>query len=300
MGNRSLADKARAAADRLDPDAAAERHRLAAQRRRVTLRPTDDSMVRLCADLELADGVLVEETLRRDVEQVVASGKAAGRTAGQVAADLLVERVTGRSPATAAPVQLNLVLSDQTLLVGGDEPAVVPGHGTVPAQVARRLVAGAIDVGQAWVRRLYATPTGRLVAMSSNQRFAPPGLAAFLRIRDHGRCRTPWCDAPIRHVDHVEEHESGGATSEANTQGACVSCNHAKQAPMWRHTPTRTASGVHQVDIETPTGHRYESIAPPPPRAAEPAPAMRPTGPPAVLHVYHPGAPHVQLEWRAA
>ncbi len=53
-----------------------------------------------------------------------------------------------------------------------------------------------------WVHRLYTAPgTGELVAMDSKARFFPPGLRRFIQVRDDA-CRTPYCDAPIRHDDH--------------------------------------------------------------------------------------------------
>jgi hypothetical protein len=59
-----------------------------------------------------------------------------GRSRGQVMADTLVERVTGRPSDVAEPVAVNLVLSDETLLAGHNWPAVVEGYGPIPAAVA--------------------------------------------------------------------------------------------------------------------------------------------------------------------
>ncbi len=85
-----------------------------------------------------------------------------------------------------------------------------------------------------WVRRLFTHPDdGTLVAMDSERRLFDGGLRRFLLARD-GTCRTPWCDAPVRHVDHVVDHAAGGPTTAANGQGLCVRCNHAKQAAGWR------------------------------------------------------------------
>ena len=74
-------------------------------------------------------------------------------------------------------------------------------------------MANALGQGdEVWLRRLYASPTtGELVAMDSRARLFPAGLARFIRLRDQV-CRTPWCDAPIRHIDHVVPHVAGGPT----------------------------------------------------------------------------------------
>ncbi len=109
----------------------------------------------------------------------------------------------------------------------------------------------------------------------------------------------PFCDAPIRHIDHITPRSEGGQTSAANGQGLCERCNHAKQAPGWTQKtphdrgdggsplsaityppdtadvagsqgdvvtaadPTRRirtlADPTHHVHITTPTGHHYRS-----------------------------------------
>ena len=74
------------------------------------------------------------------------------------------------------------------------------------------LVSGAVSDkrSRAMLRRLYAHPTsGALVAMESRARLFPRGLAAFIGLRDQ-RCRTPYCDAPIRHRDHARPWAGSG------------------------------------------------------------------------------------------
>jgi hypothetical protein len=173
-------------------------------------------------------------------------------------ADLLVERVTGQTRADAVPVAVNLIISDEALLAGGHEPAWLLGYGPVPAETARDLTAQAVDDAVATLRRLYADPAGGLVAMESQARFFPKGIALFLDLRDRS-CRTPYCDAPIRHHDHIEDHASGGPTTDINGQGTCEHCNLAKTDPDWT---SAVAEATHTVEITTPTGHRYRSRAP--------------------------------------
>ena len=94
--------------------------------------------------------------------------------------------------------------------------------------------------------------------MDSRARLFPAGLARFIRLRDQ-ICRTPWCDAPIRHIDHVVPHGADGPTSGPNGQGLCEACNHAKQALGWR------ARGGLDGSAETtfPTGHSHRTRPPP-------------------------------------
>src|SRR5690606_15094902 len=117
----------------------------------------------------------------------------------------------------------------------------------------------------AWVRRLYADPGGNLIGMDSRSRLFPRGLASLLRVRDQGLCRTPWCDAPVAHLDHVTPHAQGGTTMASNGQGLCAGCNYTKQADGWtQHVDP--AAGGHSVTTTVPTGHTYTSIAPAAPR----------------------------------
>lgn len=123
-----------------------------------------------------------------------------------------------------------------------------------------------------WIRRLFTGPTAsgstQLVGMDSRRRLFPAGLRRFVIARDQV-CRTPWCDAPIREVDHPQRWADGGNTTQLNSQGLCTACNQTKQAPGWNATPTTSRTG-HQVDTTTPTGHTYRSLAPPPPGTKPP------------------------------
>jgi hypothetical protein len=98
--------------------------------------------------------------------------------------------------------------------------------------------------------------------MDSKARLFPERLRRFLQARDD-TCRTPYCDAPIRHHDHIIPWHQDGPTSTSNGQGLCEACNHVKELPGWA---ARVAPGPrHTVEVTTPTGHSYRSTAPPPP-----------------------------------
>ena len=271
-GDRRLVAAARARAYELDPHAALKRSRKAEGERYVSLRPAPDTMTYLTALLPVAQGVAAYAALTRAADQARASGD--DRSRGQVMADTLVASVLTRSaepaPVPAVPVAVNLTVSDATLLGGGHQPGWVAGYGPVPAGFARELVATAIADAQATLRRLYTTSTGALVAMDSRARAFPAGLRLFIDLRDQS-CRTPWCDAPIRHRDHVVPDHAGGPTGATNGQGLCEACNQAKEAPGFTAT---TVGGT--VVTTTPTGHQVRSRAPDlppgdPPVTPEPA-----------------------------
>ncbi len=214
-------------------------------------------MSQLSALLPVKTGVAVFATLSKAADEAIAAGDP--RTKGQIMADTLVGRILCPSPEAGNEpgVMINLVITDQTLFAGGNEPGWVDGYGPIPADLAHELATS----DPAWLRRLYTAPTtGELVAMDSTARIFPTRLAQFLRLRDQ-RCRTPWCDAPIRHADHIEAADDGGPTTGANGQGLCEACNYNKQAPGWHAKPR--PGPQHTVETTTPTGHTYQSTAPP-------------------------------------
>lgn len=291
LGDRQVEGRAKALACRLDAAAMAKRAGRAHSERRVSLRPAPDTMTQLTALLPVAQGVAVMAALERAAGAARAEVDERGR--GQVMADTLVERVTGQATAFAVPVEVQLVMP----AAGGPEPALLGGH-VLPAQTARDLVSDAMHEGaRVTMRRVLATADGadleRISARreplphhrgvrppdhpdhpdqpsapdrpgtdlsTSGRRFTGPARR-FILLRDQ-TCRTPWCDAPIRHIDHAIASRADGATTIANGQGLCEACNYAKEAPGWRARTVRAGPG-HTVRTTTPTGHSYDSTAPP-------------------------------------
>jgi hypothetical protein len=98
--------------------------------------------------------------------------------------------------------------------------------------------------------------------MDSHSRCFTANQRRFLLLRDQ-TCRTPWCDAPIRHADHVIPVEDGGPTTVDNGQGLCEACNYTKTAPGWQQ---QTDPATDDIITTTPTGHTYRSSPPGPPR----------------------------------
>ncbi|MBG6095734.1 HNH endonuclease [Nocardioides luteus] len=263
MGLRQLENAAKELAITLDQASVVARAANAAKDRRVSLRPAPDTMTWLGALLPVKDSVAVFAAL----DQAANAARAAGdeRTRGQVMADTLVDRITGRSTAEAKPrIEVKIVMTADALTNTSDQPAMVEGYGPVPATWAREELADA----EVFVRRLFTDPAGQLVAMESRPRKAPDGLAEFITTRDAGICRTVGCDAPIRNIDHVERHADGGETSAQNLQGLCERCNQAKEAIGWQARPGPDGS----IITVTPTGHTY--VSPPPETWAQDPPPL--------------------------
>lgn len=240
------------------------RHRRARADRRVTSRRLDDGTGQLVATLPLEDLAAVRSAL----DAAAASARSAGddRTGGQVRADTLVARLTGRDPVTdATPVRVELVIGVESLVGDGTEPGLVLGEGFLPAALCTDLVRRASAAAKASLRRLFASPTDRaLVAMESTSRRFDGALAELLELRDQGICRTPWCDAAVRHHDHVVPAARGGATSAANGQGLCERCNYLKESPGWSSwTSHPPGSELHEVRTATEHLRFTRSTAPP-------------------------------------
>ena len=303
MGDRQVEARAKALACQLDAAAMAKRAARAHSERRVSLRPAPDTMTHLTALLPVAQGVAVFAALEQAAGSARAEGDERGR--GQVMADTLVERVTGQATAAAVPIEVQLVMpadavERQQAYDTSDEPALLAGH-VLPAQAARDLLSSSHAEGaRLTMRRVLTTDDGTALAGVEAQREAlsgseirtPPvwsdigvapssrrftgALRRFILLRDQ-TCRTPWCDAPIRHVDHAIASRADGPTAAANGQRLCEACNYAKEAPGWRARTVR-AGPRHTVRTTTTTGHTYDSTAPPLLPSRVRAPARSTTG----------------------
>ena len=266
-GDKAIIAAAKAAAYRRDPRSVTQRAAHAANERHVGLRPAPDTMTYLTALLPVAQGVAAYKALTQAAGTARSEGDT--RSKGQVMADTLVERLTG-TPSGYTGIDLHIVMTDRTLLQGDSEPARLAGYGVVPAEWARQLLTTQAEDHNPqdrefniWLRRLYTAPgTGELLATDSRARFFPPGMRRFIETRDH-LCRTPYCDAPIRHYDHIIPWAQGGDTTLTNGAGLCEHCNHTKENLGWSAKPE--PGKRHTLRVTTPTGHSYHSTAPPPP-----------------------------------
>ena len=171
--------------------------------------------------------------LRRHTDAVVAAGDT--RTRGQIMADTLVERVTGQARAADVNVEVGIVLPVDALTRPrcgrgrrGHRATARSRPGSPDGLLAdtrgQPLVAAAVHRTH---RRSWSAPTPAAAAFDGV-------LAHLIRVRDGGRCRDPFCDAPIRHLDHIRPHRAGGPTSLANGRGVCARGNYVREMPGWR------------------------------------------------------------------
>src|SRR5690625_4370590 len=252
VGVRRLANETRALAQELDQRAAVEHLERRVEERAVSVRPAPGNMAYLTALLPMPQAVAAFANLKKSAQSILATGESEGRAEGQIAADLLVERLTGQESATAVPTEIHLIMQASSLLEPGEEPAWFPGVGPIPAQTARDFVTE--DQAAVFVRRLYTRPEdGQLVRMDSRRREFSGLLRRMVVIRDDV-CRSPWCEAPIKHADHADSFANGGETGWNNSSGLCAACNYAKELAGWGHKATPDG-----LEVVTPTGHHYRS-----------------------------------------
>lgn len=272
LGDHKLREVLRRIVYRLDEEAVLRRRKRAHGERRVTSRRLSDGMASVSAVVSDTDAAAIMHNLREavDVARAVESRHPTGdeRTRGQRIADEFVDRLTNTLQGHRSPVDVKLVISGESLLGGDAEPAHLVGWGLIPAAVARAMIEASPEA-RTTIQRLYRSPDdGSLVAMEKGSGGFPPELRDLIVIRDGGTCRTPYCDAPIRHADHARPRRTGGRTSSANGQGLCEACNYLKESPGWRHRVVSEAFETHTVEVTTPTGHTYFSQAPPLPGPA--------------------------------
>lgn len=299
--HRALVAAAKAKVYALDPYSVTKRGRKTKSDRRVSMRPAPDVMAIVSGYLPVADGVACYKALDQGAKSLKAQGDE--RSLDQLRADLFAERLTGRAPADGQDVEVGLVITDKALLGLDETPARLEGYGPIPAPMARDLVhpdgtsavpssdlpdeADTTAVSNTdlrdhsgpdmpdsaeeqarreaviWVRRLYADPeSGVLINQDDRRRSFTGSLRRFIVARDQV-CRTPWCDAPVRHADHVVPFARGGRTNRVNADGLCEACNYGKEADGLSHEVVDLADGTHTVKITTQTGHTYYSKPPP-------------------------------------
>ena len=243
------------------------RGRTARKDRRVTLRPAPDTMSVLSGLLPVEQGVACIAALRKHADSLIATGAAGDRTRDQVITDTLVERVTGQAHAHDVNVELEIVIPIDALTDPDSDTAAsgeLVGYGPLPADIVHEILN--TTGGKKWWRRLFAHPkSGCIVGGESRQRFFDGLLAKLIDLRDHGRCREPYCGAPSRHHDHVQPARDDGPTSFGGGRATCVRSNQVKEMPGWRHDVIHDGLGdqPHTVQTTTPTGHTYTSRAGP-------------------------------------
>ena len=267
LAAKRAAGLARRLAYAADPAGSLKRARTARTDRRVSLRPLPDTMAGLHAFLPVEQGVACWAALK------AAGGRApraAGdpRSRGQIAADTLVERLTGHTTATDVQVEVNLLVPVENLLdPERQDPVEIAGFGSIPAGIADEIIGR--TQGRRWWRRLFTAPArdsdGRIIVGGDPRARRFTGwLAKLITLRDQC-CREPFCTAPIRHIDHIVPVRDGGCTCFEEGRGVCEHHNYLHEMPGYHIHRVSEPGQRHTTITTTPTGHHYLSRAPDPP-----------------------------------
>ncbi len=174
-------------------------------------------------------------------------GAATGIGDGAAAAGGLVE-----IPSPAARVLVTVPVF--SLLGLTDEPAVLDGHGPVPASMARQLVA---DGAASFYRVLVDPRDGAPLEIGRKNYRIPAAMRRWLRLRD-GKCPFPGCSNTSldNEADHLLAWHRGGTTGIRNLGQPCPKHHRMKHGSGWEPAP---ASKDRPPGWISPFGRRYNS-----------------------------------------
>jgi hypothetical protein len=266
MSLKSAAACVRKYAYQADPEGYADRGRTERKHRRVGLRPAPDTMAVLSGYLPVEQGVACYAALKRHTDALIAAGDE--RSRDQIMADTMVEWLTGQARPDDITVEVQLLMPLDSLTdPHNPDTATIPGCGPLPGPLAREIIT--TSGGRKWWRRLFTAPgqagDGPIIGGDPHRRRFNGWLAKLITLRDQ-HCRDPYCDATIRHLDHILRHRDGGPTVLANGRGTCARGNYIREMPGWRIDVIHTGldGQPHTITVTTPTGHTYQSRAPNP------------------------------------
>ncbi|MDT7580368.1 MAG: hypothetical protein QOK35_1632, partial [Pseudonocardiales bacterium] len=245
LGVRRVHDLVTRLAMEVAPEKAQLKARSARAGRHVRVRLAADGMADLIAHLPAEQAATCFGALHRAVNEHYVTADTVTRNRGQILADSLVERLTGQATAGDVNVEVQVLVPVEALLDPDNPlPAEIAGHGPIPADIAWELLA--TTAGKKSLRRL-VTRDGIVIGGESRRRTFDGLLETLIRARDGNRCTAPYCDAPIKHIDHAKRWADGGHTTFMNGRGYCEFHNHAREPlnaacpPITRRPPRRSA-----------------------------------------------------------
>ncbi len=138
-------------------------------------------------------------------------------------------------PSAKARRVADVVIDLATLLGLADSPGYLPGHGYIPADLARELAADA-----RWRRLVNDPATGHLLDYGTTVYTPPAALAAYVRAAR--TCRAPGCDrrseiCDLDHRDPFPRHPDGtpATTSACGPCSGCTSAHNLDPECRWHH-----------------------------------------------------------------
>ena len=134
-----------------------------------------------------------------------------------------------------------------------DEPAMLDGHGPVPASLARKLVANGAD---SFYRVLVDPRDGAPLEIGRTSYRVTKAIRQWLRLRD-SKCPFPGCSnrSLDNEADHILAWHHGGTTGISNLGQPCPKHHRLKHTSTW--TPT-VATKNEPPGWISPSGRRYK------------------------------------------
>jgi hypothetical protein len=246
---------ARAARERIHPDAAVEAHKHRVEERRVWVEPDLDGMAWLTAYLPATTAHRAMAHLDRTALSL-ASAADETRTLAQLRADVAGDLLAGvLSDPSAVGVSVAVTVPMLTLLGRGEEPGTLEGYGPIDAETARALAAHA----PSFSRILTHPVSGTVLDVDRKSYRVPADLKRWLRVRDGG-CVFVGCGrrAADCDLDHTIAWEDGGTTSAANLGHLCRNHHRVKHNSLWYME--QTSAGIRWT---SPTGAVHDADPPP-------------------------------------
>lgn len=247
---------ARAARERVQPEAAAELHRRTAEERRVWVEHDIDGMSWLTAYLPSA--VAQRAMAHLDcVAQSLVSAPDESRTLAQLRADVAGDLLAGvlGSEGPHVGVAVGVMVPVLTLLGLSEQPGTLEGYGPIDADTARKLAGHA----PSFIRILTDPITGTILDIDRTAYRVPADLKRWLQMRD-GTCTFTGCGrrAADCDLDHNIPWADGGTTSAGNLSHLCRNHHRLKHNSRWKveHVPEG-------ITWTSPTGHVSRPDPPP-------------------------------------
>lgn len=196
------------------------------------------------------------------IDQVARGLKAQGevRTLDQLRADVTMDLLlTAEAAGMPARAEVFLYVDLATYLGMNSDPALLAGHGPVPASVAQRIISGPDTT----LRRIITDPlTGQALELGKTSFRLTADAEEFIRVRDR-ECRQPGCTRAAQSCS-VEptpatpgKDGKPGITDELVTY--CPRHRKLKNRPEWGYQVQPEGTLV----VTTPTGDAHRSATPP-------------------------------------
>jgi hypothetical protein len=158
----------------------------------------------------------------------------------------------GKAPAPRAQV---LVMVPALSMLGvTDEPALLDGHGPIPASMARKLIAEGAD---SFYRVLVDPRDGAPLEIGRTSYRVGEVLRRWLRLRD-GKCPFPGCsnNSLDNEADHLLAWQHGGTTGISNLGQPCPKHHRMRHTSGWEPTPATMNEPPGYI---SPFGRHYKS-----------------------------------------